>query len=102
MTYADAFTVAILKGAVEDEPEKHFGSTLSLKEHMRVAEDLDLINETGEPTDKAQDFYERYELATLPEGRAYLAWYDHSERIKAVLDELNSFGRTPGVGGEPE
>lgn len=99
--HADVFTVAILKGAIEDEPEKHFGSTLALREHMRTAEDHDLINEIGEPTEKAQDFYERYRLASLPDGRAYLAWFAHGDLIRAILNELNGFGTTSGFGGAP-
>lgn len=94
---ADYFTVAILKGTVEGDPHKHFGSTLGFTAHRLVAEQHELVEPVGEggwtdlkATEKAKDLYDRHQLSELPEGRAYLAWQVWTPKVEAVLAELNT------------
>lgn len=91
-TPADCFTIGVLVGAVEGFPDARFGSLGGFVDHAVVAMRHGLIEPSyGQwldlvPTWRGRDLYERYHLADLPPGRAYL-W--PSEALAAVLAELN-------------
>lgn len=87
--FADIFTVALIKGAVEGDSYRHFGSLGGAAQHLATARRLGLIDLEDEhtATARAQALYRRHQLDRLPEGRAYLAWHG-SPAVDAVLAEL--------------
>ncbi|MFC6094858.1 hypothetical protein [Saccharothrix lopnurensis] len=86
---ADVFTVAMIKGAVEGDVYRHFGSLGGAAQHLATARRLWLIDVDDEDTatPRGQDLYRRHRLDLLPEGRAYLAWQG-SPIVEATLAEL--------------
>lgn len=85
--FADVFTVAVLKGAVEGDVYRHFGSLGGVEVHLAVARRLGLIDGEAGPTARARDLYRQHGLDRLPDGRAYLVWHG-SPIVEAVLAEL--------------
>lgn len=87
--FADIFTVALIKGVVEGDSYRHFGSLGGAAHHLATARRLGLIDLEDEhtATARALALYRRHELDRLPEGRAYLAWHG-SPIVEAVLGEL--------------
>jgi hypothetical protein len=78
--FADIFTVALIKGAVEGDSYHHFGSLGGVAQHLPTARRLGLIDPEDEhtATARAQALYRRHQLNRLPEGRAY--WYGTARR----------------------
>ena len=69
----DCFVIGIIKGLVEHkDPTRHFGSTLSFNEHVKTARDKGLVDEDGQLTEAGLRFYEKHNLAKLPDCRAYM------------------------------
>jgi hypothetical protein len=66
--------LALLKGAVEGDEYKHFGSLLAIDAHFEVGRELGLLlKDAGGsivPTVKGRSFYVDYGLRELPGGRA--------------------------------
>ncbi|WP_433261566.1 hypothetical protein ACQPZF_27170 [Actinosynnema sp. CS-041913] len=87
--FADIFTVVLIKGAVEGDPYRHFGSLGGVTQHLATARRLGLIDPEDEytATARAQALYQRHGLNRLSAGRAYLAWRG-SPIVEAVLAEL--------------
>ncbi|TQM85477.1 hypothetical protein FHX81_7961 [Saccharothrix saharensis] len=87
--FTDIFTVALIKGAIEGDPYRHFGSLGGVTQHLATARRLELIDPEDEhtATARAQALYRRHGLNRLPAGRAYLAWHG-SPIVEAVLAEL--------------
>lgn len=74
--FADVFTVAVLKGAVEGDVYRHFGSLGGVEVHLAAARRLGLIDSEFHPTVRARDLYRQHGLDHLPAGRAYPVWHD--------------------------
>lgn len=91
MIVPDVFTVALLKGAVEGDVGKHFGSFLGLAAHTVVARRCGLVESDGvTPTEYGLDVYVRHGVDSLPDGRAYLVWtraclVDHDVRSRSQM-----------------
>lgn len=67
------FTVALIKGAVEGDPYKHFAALGGINQHAEPAIQAGLLTSDGmtiEATDAGRLFYQVAELSALPEGRA--------------------------------
>ncbi len=94
------FVIGLLRGAVEGDPTRHFGSlrswtrwqTLAVQcgvvELATVTVDVDGAQTpvlTEVPTDYGREFHARHDLAALPAGRAYL-W--PKESLAAAVAEL--------------
>lgn len=89
---SETHIIALVKGALEGDPEKHFGSLLGFDEHLRDAAQLGLVRcETGsydvEVTDAGREFYESQRLFWLPPGRAN-AWRDDDPVLKFAIKRL--------------
>lgn len=86
---ADVFTVALIKGAVEMDVFKYFGSLHGVDRHVAVAEAAGLLVSAGGlvATGEAHRIYLECGLANLPDGRAYLVWLDRPE-VAAALTAL--------------
>jgi hypothetical protein len=68
--YSIAHVVALLKGTIEGDPYKHFGSLLGMDSHIAAAHHFGLIDANGELTEAGRAFYRDAKLSGLPEGRA--------------------------------
>ncbi|MFD7659209.1 hypothetical protein ACFV4N_34970 [Actinosynnema sp. NPDC059797] len=87
--FADVFTVAVIKGAVEGDLYLHFASLGGVELHLATARRLGLIDPENEhtATSRAHALYRRHGLEHLPDGRAYSCWHG-SPIVQAVLAEL--------------
>lgn len=100
--WANLFTIAVLKGSVEGDSIKHFGSTLEFKEHAELAVDYGLVVENPPgpegidngpsylATKEGLDFYDQYGLSRLPDGRAYYWVPVQNGILLPALEELNA------------
>ncbi|GAA2679741.1 MULTISPECIES: hypothetical protein [Actinosynnema] len=92
----DLFTIALVKGAVEGDTTRHFGSLGGLEQHLAVARAAGLLEQDGQtPTAKARALYDRHRLHALPPGRAYLAWREHPLVDAALADLADTEASTP-------
>lgn len=80
----EEFALALIKGAVEGDPYRHFGSLLGVNAHAAPLLRAGLLVACDPPstaagedhgvdfvaTEAGRDLYERHQLATLPAGRA--------------------------------
>jgi hypothetical protein len=83
---ADCFTIGVLAGAINGDPTERFGSIGGHLHHAAVAQLHGLVDGQLYPTERGWDLWERYDLALLPAGRAYM-W--PPSRVADVLAELN-------------
>lgn len=72
----DIYTLAIVKGMVENQdPYRHFGSTLGFKEHKRIAIEAGYIQDHPkggiELTTKGRRLYHAQDLEHAHDTRAY-------------------------------
>lgn len=100
--WANLFTIAVLKGSVEGDSIKHFGSTLEFKEHAELAAQYGLVVENPPhpegidngpsylATEEGLTFYDEHELSKLPDGRAYYWVPAQNEILLPALDDLNA------------
>lgn len=86
--------LALLKGVVEGEPDKHFASLQGWQSHLAVAIRLRLVVaptassvEEVRVTERGSDLYERAALWALPPGRAN-AWGDAAMDAVRLLEQL--------------
>lgn len=82
-----AHLIAILKGEVEGDPYRHFGSLLGFDQHLAAAAAAGLLRVDGTATDEGLEFYRRHRLADLPAGRAN---YWKPAQIADAAAELNA------------
>lgn len=82
--------IALLKGAVEGDPEKHFGSLLGYDQHLTTAVRAGLVTVAGDPTDRGIEFYSWHLLDQLPDGRAN---YWPTEAVAAAAADLAEITR---------
>lgn len=68
--YSRLHVLALLKGTVEGDPYKHFGSLLGIAHHDAAAQQLGLLTNDGNVTVVGRAFYVSAELGQLPAGRA--------------------------------
>ncbi|GAA1309298.1 hypothetical protein [Saccharothrix xinjiangensis] len=87
--FAGMFTVALIKGAVEGDTYRHFGSLGGIAQHLATTRCLGLIDPEDEhtATARAHALYRHHRLDRLPPGRAYLTWTG-SPIVEAVLADL--------------
>lgn len=81
------FTVALIKGAVEGDPYKHFAALGGVNHHATPAIQAGLLTSDGtqiEATDAGREFYRLADLASLPDGRA-TNWGTVADKALAVL-----------------
>lgn len=98
---ASLFTIAVLKGSVEGDSIKHFGSTREFKFHAEIAVEHGLVVENPPhpegidngphylATEEGLAFYDQHELGRLPDGRAYWWIPAQDEILLSALEELN-------------
>lgn len=91
MTESAVHAIALVKGAVEGDPHKHFGSLLGYEQHLIAAVGAGLVVLDGEATDRGVAFYKRHGLETLPDGRAN---YWDADRLYDAASELTMLSRT--------
>jgi hypothetical protein len=77
--------LALLKGAVEGDPYKHFASLLGIAQHLEAAAALGLMTPDGRVTAAGAALYEAAGLHSLPEGRANHWWQEADSAIE-ILD----------------
>jgi hypothetical protein len=80
-----AHVIAIIKGAVEGDPQKHFGSLLGYSEHLAAAVRAGLVTTDEQPTDEGYEFYSWHNLDQFPAGRAN---YWHGEALVTACADL--------------
>ncbi len=85
MNKATTSTAGIVKGLKEHgDATRHFGSLMSFRHHLHVAESLGLIEiRPGETvlTAAGEDYYVTKNLAALPNCRAYFWAADHTNEF---------------------
>lgn len=88
------FTVALIKGAVEGDPYKHFAALGGINHHATPATKAGLLTSDGvtiEATDAGRLFYQIAELSVLPEGRA-TNWGAVADKALALLATIADCG----------
>lgn len=81
------FTVALIKGAVEGDPYKHFAALGGINQHAEPGIQAGLLTSDGvtiEATDAGRLFYRVAELSALPDSRA-VNWRTVADKALALL-----------------
>lgn len=88
--------LALIKGAVEGDSDKHFASLFGIPTHARPLLNLELLVDAADgygydATEAGKAFYDTHQLASLPDGRAN-NWGSHPIAVAAstALDELEA------------
>jgi hypothetical protein len=86
--HANVHALALIKGSVEGDSFKHFGSLFGTSEHARPLVAAGLLVSNGydyDATDAGRTFYADYRLDSLPRGRAnsWLASSDNPDLAAA-------------------
>lgn len=81
--------LALIKGAVEGDHEKHFASLFGIPSHVAPLLDLELLVRADDgygydATDAGKSFYDTHLLSSLPDGRAS-NWGPHPVAVAASV-----------------